>query len=187
MSRRISDDRLEALTLQLRMKKDAVGVDRWFSIDCRELSCIVDELRRRRQKGGQKGAFQYGKTTKALIAMQVGDVISLPPTTQSALTTSRTTARKALNAPEARWNCREQADGTVRVERMPDGSAHLFGRPRNPAIAVMAQMRVGECVVIKGEMYNALRVRARVDMENPLARWRSERLANGSTRVTRTA
>ena len=187
MSRRITDERLEVLTLLLRGKKDAEGMDRWFNIDCRELSCIVDELRRRRQGNGQKGSFQYGETTKALIAMQVGDVITLPPTTQSALTTSRGTARKALDIPDARWHCETQADGTVRVERMPDGSAHIYGRPRNPAIATMAQMRVGQSVVIKGEMYNALRVRARIEMENLKAQWKSQRLANGSTRVTRTA
>lgn len=187
MSRRISDDRLEALTLLLRYKKDAVGVERLFQIDCRELSCIVDELRRRRQRGGQKGAFQYGETTKALMAMKVGDVIMLPPTTQSALTTCRKTARKALDAPEARWHCQEQPDGQVRVERMEDGSQHLFGRPRNPAIAAMANMRVGETITIKGMMYNALRIRARSDLRNPNAKWKSETLANGSTRVTRTA
>lgn len=184
MSRRVADDRLEALQIQLRAKKNHTGVNRWFSIDCRELSCIIDEIRQRRERPKQA---RYGKNTLAMMAMQVGDVIILPPTAQSALTTSRESARKALNAPDARWHCEEQPGGHIRCERRPDGSPHQYGRARNPAIAEMAKMQVGDSIVIKGKMYARLRIMARQEMGSPAAKWRSESLANGSTRLKRIA
>lgn len=187
MSRTIPDERLETLTLLASGYRKREGQARWMTIDSRELACIVDELRRRRQSAGRKGAFKYGKTTQLLMSMQVGDVISLPPTTQGALTTARATARKALGAPDARWHCEQQPDGTVRCERRPDGSDHIYGKPRNPAIAVLASMEVGQTVVIAGKMYNALRVQARKEMGLSTANWRSENLANGSVRVKRIA
>jgi hypothetical protein len=193
MSRRVSDDRLGAIHLQLsdairkRPGKVWLSLDGKSVVEGHDLIALLDELRRRRQQAGRKGAFKYGKVTQALMAMKVGDVIILPPTTQSALTTSRATARKALGIPDARWHCEAQPGGHVRCERRPDGSDHIYGRPRNPAIAALAAMRVGEKIVFDGKMYAALKIQARKEMGSPAAQWRSENLANGKTRATRVA
>lgn len=192
MSRRISDDKLASLHLRLsgdiRKKPGAqwVEVD-GLLVEGHDLICILDELRRRRQQDGRKGSFNRSPTTRALMAMAVGDVITLPPITNGALTTNRATARKAMNAPDARWHAMTQPDGTVRVERRPDGSPHEYGLPRNPVIDQLAAMNVNGRLVIDIALTNKFKVLARQKLDNPKAQWRSEKLANGKVRVIRTA
>lgn len=157
---------------------------KWITVPAREFACILDELRQRRNK---PKAAKHGPNTLAMMGMKVGDTIILPPTAQSALTTSRQSARKALGIPDARWHCVEQPGGHILCERRPDGSPHQYGHPRNPAIAEMVKMEVGDTIVIKGNMYARLRIMARQEMGSPAAKWRSENLANGSTRLKRIA
>ena len=164
--------------------KNRTGSARYLMVDSRELACIVDEVRKRRDQGKKS---HLGSNTRAMIAMKVGDTIILPPTAQSALTTSRQSARKALGIPDARWHCSEQEGGHILCERRPDGSPHQYGHPRNPAIAEMIKMKVGDTIVIEGNMYARLRIIARQEMSSPAAKWRSENLANRSTRLKRIA
>lgn len=191
MSRTISDDRLGAMHATLSGAIRKRSGQQWLEyngtaiIEGHDLICLMDELVKRRNIHMRKGP-RYGKITLAMAAMQVGDVIILPPTPQSSLTTSRASARKKMGVPDARWHCEDQ-NGHVRCERRPDGSDHIFGRGRNPAIAVMAAMPIGTSVVIEGKMYAGIRQQARQESGSPAAKWASTNLANGKTKVKRVA
>lgn len=128
-----------------------------------------------------------GETTRKLVAMQVGDKITLPPTTNGALTNARKTARKHLNAPDAIWHGQVQPDGTVVVERRPDGSPQQYGLPRNPISDQLAGMNVNGRLTIPERLTNRFKTQARIKLDKPDAQWRCEALANGKFRVIRTA
>lgn len=196
MSRKISDSDLETLHVRTQGEVRHVVTNNgrlaakglppkraMIYVDGQTLLYVLDELRQRRNKPKQA---KLGANTLALMAMAVGDVIELDPVTQSSLTTSRQSARKQLGIPDARWHAETLASGKVRVERMPDGSPHIFGRTRNPVIDQMAALHVGRSLKFKGPMYAALKIKAREKMKNPEANWRCENLVNGKVRVTRT-
>lgn len=200
MSRRVPDDRLELMHMRVAgdlrrvAKNDKPGAIKspvWVTVDARELSPLLDELRRRRQAPGQHGGFKESETTRKLMAMAVGDVIELPPITQGALTTLRTTARKRLDNPDARWHATTLPTGYVRVERRPDGSPHEYGKPKSPAVAILAAMNLNARVTLKpGEfpasgLHVGLKAQARKAMGYPRANWRAEKLKNGGLRVRR--
>lgn len=202
MSRRVPDDRLELLHLRVsgELRRVAKNDTRreakppvWVTVDARDLAPLLDELRRRRQEPGQRGGFAVGETTRKLMAMAVGDTIELPPITNGALTTCRTTARKRMENPDARWHAETQESGYVKVTREPDGSAHKFGKPRSPAVAILAAMNLNARVTIpKGDfpasgIHAGIKAQARQAMNYPRANWRTEKLKNGSLRVRRFA
>lgn len=193
MSRRVSDDRLGAIHLRLTDAIRQREGPQWLEyrgasvVEGHDLIALLDELRQRRRRGTDpdSGAFPIGETTAKLIAMNVGDVITLPATTNGALTNARKTARKHLNAPDARWHAMAQPDGTVRVERRPDGSAHEFGLPRNPIVDQLAAMNVNGRITVTTRLTNNFKILARRKMNQPEAQWRTEALANGKFRVRR--
>lgn len=193
MSRRVSDDRLGSYHLRLSDLVRQREGPQWLDykgqavIEGHDLIAMLDELRQRRREGGKAGTFNRSPTTRALMAMAVGDVITLPPITNGALTTNRATARKAMNAPDARWHAMTQPDGTVRVERRPDGSPHEYGLPRNPVIDQLAGMNVNGRITIGIPLTNKFKVLARQKLNKPDAQWRTMKLANGKVRVIRTA
>lgn len=187
MSRRVSDDKLEALHLRVSGEVRKKPGPQWVTVEGHDLIALLDELRQRRRRPGAKGAYHHGKTTKVLLAMKVGDVCMIPPTTIGAITTARKSARKALEAPDAVWACQTQPDGSVRIERMPDGSDKHYGKPKNPAVAILSKMNVNERVIIEGTLYAALKQQARKAMGEAGvgANWKSETLTTGRVRVRR--
>lgn len=202
MSRRVDDDRLEVIHLQVsgELRRAATNDNRkrakglalepiWVQVDARHLSPLLDELRQRRRRGTdpKSGAFPVGHTTRVLMAMKVGEAVDLPPITQGALTTCRTTARKHMGIPDARWHAETQPDGYVKVVRLPDGAAQIYGKPRNPAVAVLAAMPVDGRVILdlKGHLPAAMKHQARLAMDKAYPQWKTERLANGKLRVDR--
>lgn len=193
MSRRVPDDRLDAVHLVATsaMRKRPRGEYLEFRgkavIEAHDFICILDELRQRRSSPHKKGKLEIGATTKALMAMVVGDKITLPPTTIGALTSARSTARKRLEQPDAVWQAFTLADGQVEIERMPNGSPKHYGKPKNPVIPQMAAMYIGQTMIIKKPLHNAMKQQARKIMDRVGAQWRSENLANGRIRVTRTS
>lgn len=202
MSRRVPDDRLQLMHMRVAgdlrrvAKNDKPGATKspvWVTVDARELAPLLDELRRRRQAPGQHGGFKESETTRALMAMAVGDVIDLPPITQGALTTLRATARKRLENPDARWHGETLPSGYVRVTRKPDGSKHEYGLPKSPAVALIAAMNLnGRITIPKGQfpasgLHAGIKAQARLAMNYPPANWRTEKLHNGNLRVRRIA
>lgn len=193
MARSISDERLEILHEQfsgeLRRRKDQEGpIYVEMTIDVRAVSNALFELKQRRKEAGAKGANKLSHITVALMSLKVGESFECAPITNSALTTLRNTARKKLGIPDARWHKETLEDGICKITRMPDGTPHLYGKSKNPAIDVMANMAVGETVILKtiiGKMHNQIKVLARKKMDYAEANWKCENLANGDVRCTR--
>lgn len=120
--------------------------------------------------------------------LEVGQSVTFAPITRSALTTARATARRNMDAPDARWKSETQADGRVVVTRLPDGAEYHYGKPRNPAVAQLASMRVGQTTTVttvKGHLPAPIKQQARKAMDAENAQWKTERLANGHLRVQR--
>jgi hypothetical protein len=200
VSKHISDERLEILfrTVNGEFRRESKNDSRrlargnstgpiWVTVDARVLSPLLDEIRRRRSKGAH-GAFPIGNTAKVLMAMKVGETIDYPPVTQGALYSARTTARKHLGIPDARWHAETQPDGLTKITRLPDGAAQIYGKPRNPAIKEIANMRVGETKVLTTlprKIYHGIIVQARLMMDNAEAKWRFTNLANGHVKAER--
>lgn len=193
MSRKISDDRLGAVHARLSAAIRKRPVGEWLQyrgeaiIEGHDLIALLDELRQRRKRAGENGAFKHGKTTRVLLAMGVGDTAILPPTSIGAITSARKSARKALDNPDAVWACQTLDDGTVKVTRQPDGSDRHYGKPKNPAVAILAGMHLNQVVVIEGTLYAALKQQARKAMGEAGigANWKTETLTTGRTRVRR--
>lgn len=194
MSRRVPDDRLELIHMQVAgelrrvSKNEAPGTPVWVTVNARDVAPLLDELRRRRQ-GGAKGGFKESPKTRQLMAMAVGDVVEFPPMTQGALTTLRTTARKKLENPDARWHGETLPSGYIRVTRLEDGAE----RPekRSPAVELIAAMNLNGRISIPKDqvpasgLHAGIKAQARRLMKYPPANWRSERLKNGNLRVRR--
>lgn len=182
MSRRIPDNRLTLLHLQLSrrvlMDKDLKGPI-YDEVDVREYACIVEELRRNR---GTLGTPIYGELTKALAAMKVGDKIRIPPRTQSSITTCRKSARSLMGIPDARWHAQQTGGGFIDIERMPDGSSHLFGKPPNPLVDQLAAMNINgrlKTTCTRNYFHNQAKVLARKKMNKPFAKWSAKTLTTG--------
>lgn len=149
-----------------------------------ELCYILDELRARRNIRNRSP--QYGELTLKLMAMEVGQVIEISPRSQSAITTCRRTARKAMGV-DGRWHCTTLKNGHIQIERRPDGSAHVYGKePSNLGIQ-LASMQVDDVIIIpKGtSLYNGPKVQARNILGDARAQWRRTNMANGTARVVR--
>lgn len=193
MSRHVSDDRLGVIHIHLSRAIRQKEGPQWLEIngvtvcDGHDLICLLDELRRRRSTTGHVGKFQLGHTAQILISMKEGDEVEIEPTTQGALTAARRTARKHLENPHAIWRSYLLESGRQKIVRAPDGSP--VNEPRhNPAVHVMAKMRVGETVVLetlKGKMHNGIKVVARRISKNPQANWRCTNLSNGKIKCVR--
>ena len=194
MSRRISDERLAELhgLIKLQVKprvknnsKKETPTKAMVYVDGQELCCLLDELRQRRNRPKEANISRY---TQLLMDMEVGDSFEVEPMTQSRLSTLRRTARKRMGVADARWHAETQPNGLVLITRMPDGSDHIFGKPKNPAVIILASMMVGEIVILhclKGKIYHSLKMQARKQMDYADAHWRFENLANGSVRAER--
>lgn len=197
MSRRVPDSRLELLHVQASSALRRIATNDhkrpgpkgpvWVQMDARDLAPLLDELRRRRRKPGAKGGFRLGALTKTLMAMQPGETVTLGPTTQGKLTGARRSARKALGVPDARWHSETQPDGSVRVERLEDGADQIYGKPRNPAVAILAGMVLGQTVTLDmaGHLPTPIKHQARALAKSPGLQWKTERLANGKLKVWR--
>lgn len=188
MSRRISDNRLELIHIQLALRvktnKDLKGAI-MNEVDVREYACIVEELRRRRRS---LGAIKYGELTLKLAAMAVGDKIVIPPRSQSSITTCRKSARGKLKISDARWHCTTLPSGEIEIERRPDGEPHIFGKPPNPLIAQLAGMNLNGRLKIEcpKSYYHKVKVLARQKAGNPRMNWRATNFSNGTLRIIRT-
>jgi hypothetical protein len=200
VSRRVPTTQLDTLHLKLSLLFRQMEGDRWLEyrylngrweplVEAHDLICLLDELRmRRRSRTRAKGQAKIGPITRQLIGMKVGDVIFIEPVPQGKLTTYRQTARHRMERPNAVWRSSTQPDGTMRVERVPDGSSYHRDYS-NPAIHVLADLKVGESAVVttlRGKMHNELKIHARKRMGEPLANWRCENLVSGNVRVRRT-
>lgn len=199
MSRRVPDDRLEILHLRVAGELKAVAKNDarrgskppvWVQVDARELAPLLDELRQRRKRPEDS---RLSPTTRKLMAMKVGDVVEFPPMSNGTLTTNRNTARTRLGEPDARWRAKTLPSGRVRVERMPNGTPHEFGKAKSPAVAILAGMLAdGRPITLEpGEfpptgIHKGVKALARIQMGNSWANWRTENLANGGLRVWRT-
>lgn len=148
--------------------------------------CVLDELRQRRERPKTAKLSRY---TQILMQMEVGAQVEFEPMQQSRLTTLRTTARKHMGVPDAKWRGEVQANGLILVTRLPNGAEAVPGKPPHPAAGEMAKMAVGEEKVIampKTGFYH-MKPRARKMLDIAEANWRSTALANGKFRVKRVA
>jgi hypothetical protein len=195
VSRHVSDDRLGAIHLKLtyairkKAQKQYLMLNDQVVVEGRDMIALLDELRRRRQDNGKMGAFPLGKTAVTLMSMKVGESVELDPVTPGSLSCARNTARKKMGVANAVWRSKTQANGKVRVMRMPDGSPVHDDIP-HPVVAKMAAMKIGEVVTIKelpGKMHNGVKVNARRIMGKADANWRCQNLANGHIRCVRVA
>jgi hypothetical protein len=196
MSRYLSEDRVNHLhgvareyVIGYRNRKRKPNPEPMMYVNAIELACILDELKQRRRTDGKNGAGKLSHLTKVLMGMEVGASVEMEPMAQSRLTTLRNTARKHMGKPDARWHGETLPNGLTKVTRMMDGSRHIFGKPRNPAIDQLAAMTVGQTIIITclpGKMYNDIKVKARLLMDFAEANWKCENLANGSIKATRT-
>lgn len=186
MSRRVSDDKLEALHLRLiseRKQAEGRGETYWATVLGHDLACIIDELRQRRQKPGKA---VYGPATLALAAMDVGDVITLPSSSLDTITNARDKARKLLAVPSAVWAARRQPDRTWHVERRQDGSPRAnCQHPKNPQVHQLAAMKIGNEVTLDKALAHLTKVQARQRMGLPEAQWKTRKLNSGRYKVRR--
>ena len=152
-----------------------------------DFRAVLDEVRRRRAQDGRMGAYAVGKTAKVLMALKVGESVEVEPITMGALTSARRTARKRMENPDAVWRSYALPNGLHRIVRAPDGSG-VYEKRHNPAVAVMAAMRVGETTTLttlKGKMHNGIKIQARRRMDCAEANWKCLNLADGDIRCTR--
>jgi hypothetical protein len=199
MTRKVTDATLDDMHQRVRGAVHKVPGKVWLGvhkagswlplIEGHDLSCLLDELRMRRNSKSRmgKGRWKMSPVTKKLIHMEVWDVIEVGPMTNGALTTCRQTARKHLDQPDAVWHSKVLKGGVRRIERVPNGSP-IHADWTNPAVRQLADLDVGEKATIKslrGKMYHGIKVQARLLMNDPAANWWCENLANGDVRVTR--
>ncbi|CAB4189765.1 hypothetical protein UFOVP1288_15 [uncultured Caudovirales phage] len=197
---RVSDDRLGTIRLKLQFAGKGNKEATWVEVtdtgkvvcSIAELNSLIAEVVRRRHPPAKPnaGAYPLGPVSKALMALEVGDTITLPPTTSGALTSARTTAKKHLQAPNATWHSQTLDTGNVLVTRVPDGTPYP-GKERNNEVANhLSKMRIGQSKVITGcprRIPNAAKVHARRLMGISWANWSYIKLINGSLRCTRTS
>lgn len=171
---------------KLRRMKDNPGLHQATEpVSLHDLSLVLDELRRRRNA---RGTVKRAPLTEWMIRSKVGDTTVIAPKTQSAITTCRRSARKAMRNEDARWHAQTLEDGRIEIMRMDDGSSHLFGLPRNPIPGKLAAMnRHGRLVIdYDGRRFpSKFKVLAREMMGDPKADWRYTMLSTGSVRVVR--
>lgn len=186
----VTDLRLAVLHAEIsrkvRVRKDYPNVPLYGEVNIREYAYILNELIVRR---GTIRKTNRSPITNALIGMKVGDSIIVPEMAQSTLTTLRKTARKVLGIDDARWHGEATLSGKMKITRMADGSPHLFGKAKSPAVSILANMRIGEIVTIllPGSFHNGIKVNARKQRGDPTMKWRATALVNGKHRVERTA
>lgn len=177
------------ISRKLRMNKDKINVQRLREdVNLRELCLVLDELLRRR---GARGKILRGPLTLWMIDSKVGETTVISPKTQSAITTCRASARRALANPDARWHAQTLPSGEIEIMRMDDGSDHVFGLPRSPIPGRLAGMNVNGRLTIHPTgktkvLTNNHKVAARELLQNPSAQWRYRTFATGSIEVRRT-
>jgi len=197
---RVSDDRLGTIRLKLQFAGKSNKEATWIEVadagkvvcSVAELNSLIAEIIRRRNPPAKPnaGAYPLGHVSKALIALEVGDTITLPPTTSGALTSARNTAKKHLQAPQATWHSQTLDTGNVLVTRVPDGTPYPGKEHNNEVANHLSTMRVGQSRVITGcphRIPNAAKVHARRLLGIPSANWSYVKLINGSLRCTRTS
>jgi hypothetical protein len=139
----------------------------------------------------RKGSISH--VSASLAEMAVGDTLVFKHVDASNLTRYFQTARRAMNAPDAKWTASTQPDRSVRVRRNPDG---FSGRdPARNALAVeLAGMAVGasqlcssrrEMVQGGGGVWQNAKRQARRILDDPSANW-SIRTTSKGPRITRT-
>jgi hypothetical protein len=190
----VSSTRLAILQLELSRRVRPITSNHpgpvYGEVDMREFLRIVDELRRRRGDITCEILKPRGLSVQ-LMGMNVGDVIVIEPRTQTSITSARTTARKNLRNTDARWKSQTQPDGKIRIERMPDGSPHVYGKTPSPVVAELAAMNVHGRHVFRAPRHTRTlydwKAKARERMERPSAQWKFTNLVNGDVRAIRVA
>ncbi len=127
------------------------------------------------------------KDTRRMAAMEIGDVIVLPPTTRSAIHVRMKTARKLMHNPIARWQVSNTNKGETRIQRTADGEATQRKTAwDNPFIVKLASMKVAENDLFPGvkRITTSQKIAARNLLENQQADWSIRNKSNGA-RITR--
>ncbi len=193
MSRRLSDTRLSMLHHGLaaertRVAKNYPGKPVVMEVDIREICCALDELVQRR--GLRASAFGPSPITEWMVASQVGNVMFAdPPTGVRDIAGYRTTARKRMENPDAKWSAIRLADGRIRIERIADDARYTHGKGAHPIVGILAAMNINGREIVD---YNGKRLPycfkqvARKRMGKPLADWRYRMLSTGRVKVERT-
>lgn len=199
MARVLTDEELETLHLRvvaeyrpLLKRTSMKGQPIFITVDARDIAAALAELKARRGAGRRPNYKRVGPITEALMAMKVGDVVELQPIVKNTLHTFIRTVRKKLDNADIMFSTETLPSGKVRVTRLADGAAPIYGFSRSPTVATMAGMRVGQTLKmtkadLPSGMTTSFRQQARKMMGLPSAKWRADLKANGIYHVKRTA
>lgn len=203
MSRHVPDERLSEIftSVQDEFRRGATNDSRnpgykepiWVTVDARDLSPLLDELRIRRRASSPTASSQYNmsNTTLVLIALKIGESVEVEPISHERLTALRKTARKRLNNPDAVWHRQTQPSGLVLITRMPDGTPRA-AKYKSKMIHILASLLPGQKLQYSvpkeaKRPFHARDVReARKVLVFREATWTSRRLNETTFLITRT-
>jgi len=203
MSRHVPDARLSEIftAVQDEFRRGATNDSRnpgykepiWVTVDARDLSPLLDELRIRRRASlpTPTPSYNMSNTTLVLIAMKVGESVEVEPISHERLTSMRKTARKRMQNPFAVWHRRTLPSGLVLITRMPDGTPRA-AKHQSKMINFLSSLLPGHKLIVSvpkeaKRPFHAREVReARKVLCAPSATWTSRRLTETSFLITRT-
>lgn len=136
---------------------------------------------------------RWGKVTRALAAMRVGEVRHFQGKGTHVLRQRLASARRLMENPRARWSMESLADNEVRVTRRPDGDTLERDETRNPVVCELLALAPGENLLSAhvtagrgaGSLTTFHRVMARRRLGEPNAQWAARATSRG-VRITRT-
>jgi hypothetical protein len=134
---------------------------------------------------------RLGFYSKVLIGLSIGESRFLPPCDPSVFTRAKLSARRWLREPSAQWIIRVQPNGTMMVQRVPNGSPTKKEVTQNPKVMEVAAIPLGHSILSttmsspsKFQLW--IKAGARTLLNNPTAKWKS-RLTTKGLRIERTA
>lgn len=146
-----------------------------------------ETLRAFRSTDAKRTGGQVGENSRAIAAMEVGDVLSFPPGPHQTARDWMLTARKLMGNAQAAWRYDSTATG-FDVTRVPDGASTKRGPPRSRFTLFLAALKVGETRTFAGPRLRGIeshnRQTARKLLGDPSASWIALN-TNKGLRVTR--